>query len=97
MEENGPEAFSYGQEVADKEDSEAKMELQVRCQVWSLICVFCIVLFDKTEATQTRTENKGVLVSSREETGQHLVRIGNTQLDGRKVRGGDEDNSLSIL
>lgn len=98
MEENGPEAFSYGQEVAEKEESEAilmaKMELQVRCQVWSLICVFCIVLFDKTEATQARKENKGVLVSSKEETGQHLVRIGNlgnTQIDGRKGRGGDEE------
>ena len=95
MEENGPEAFSYGQEVAEKEESEAilmaKMELQVRCQVWSLICVFCIVLFDKTEATQARKENKGVLVSSKDETGQRLVRIGNTELDGRKGRGGDEE------
>ena len=95
MEENGPEAFSYGQEVAEKEESEAilmaKMELQVRCQVWSLICVFCIVLFDKTEATQARKEKKGVLVSSKDETGQHLVRIGNTELDGRKGRGGDEE------
>ena len=95
MEENGPEAFSYGQEVAEKEESEAilmaKMELQVRCQVWSLICVFCIVLFDKTEATQARRENKGVLVSSKDETGQRLVQIGNAQLHGRKVRGGDEE------
>ena len=94
MEENGPEAFSYGQEVAEKEESGAKMKLQVRCQVWSLICVFCIVLFDKTDATQARKENKGVLVSSKDETGQHLVRIGNlgnTQIDGRKGRGGDEE------
>ena len=62
--------------------------LQGKCQVWSLICAFCIVFFEKTEATQARKEHNG-LVGSKGETGQQVQHRGFGQLEKRRGRGGD--------
>ena len=64
------------------------MALQGKCGVWSLICAFCIVFFEKTDATQARKEHNGLL-GSKVEAGQQVDSRGYAHLGNRRGRGGE--------
>ena len=64
------------------------MELQGKCQLWSLICAFCVVFFEETEGAQAKREHIG-LFGSKGGVGRQVQRAFG-QLENRRGRGKDE-------
>ena len=69
------------------------MALQGKCQVWLLVCAFCIVFFfETTEGTQGKKGDHGLL-GSKGERGQQVLR-GFGQLEKMKGREGDDEQRM---